>query len=91
MFDKQDIDEIKRIVGELTRSDSRKAVTDAPAFPVVTGTDTRNVPPGMSLRDYFAGQVIVGLSARGLASEEAARIAYRNADAMLRVREAGHD
>jgi hypothetical protein len=47
---------------------------------------------GMSLRDYFAGQVIEGMHARdsydkGQASpEQRARLAYIDADAMLKAR-----
>jgi len=45
---------------------------------------------GMSLRDYFAGQVLLGLYAcDGVStrSEHAAKNAYRAADAMLAERE----
>jgi hypothetical protein len=47
---------------------------------------------GMSLRDYFAGQALAGLSAvpedRGFTfPENAAEWAYKLADAMLQVRE----
>lgn len=68
-----------------------------PAFP-----RAGNGGHGMTLRDYFAGQVVVGLFSDGMtmvavtkrASEEGvtdhdvyARIAYNVADAMLAVRE----
>lgn len=55
-------------------------------------------PPnhGMTLRDYFAGQVIAGLAAPvavqgylrkvGVKSEDVAASAYRLADAMLKER-----
>ncbi len=50
-----------------------------PAFPV-----TENIGMnGMTLRDYFAGQVINTLTQRYAASEDIARIAYSIADAML--------
>jgi hypothetical protein len=45
---------------------------------------------GMTLRDYFAGQVLIGLSIRreGATNENDARNAYALADAMLKAREA---
>lgn len=49
--------------------------------------------PGMTLRDYFAGQSITGICPTGTASDEHARnlaaMAYRMADAMLLAREGG--
>jgi len=47
--------------------------------------------PGMSLRDYFAGQALAGIasiSADGfsLSEHDAASWAYQYADAMLKVR-----
>lgn len=64
-----------------------------PAFP--TG-DHRECPaePGMTLRDWFAGQVIAGLySVEGLTNdigddvvEADARFSYRVADAMMEAR-----
>jgi len=46
---------------------------------------------GMSLRDYFAGQVLVGLSIRreGKCDKDDANMAYSLADAMLAAREDG--
>jgi hypothetical protein len=46
---------------------------------------------GMTLRDYFAGQVLVGALADHTCQPspiELAKIAYRGADAMLAAREA---
>ena len=72
------------------------AKNGGPAFPVSYISDGN---PGMTLRDYFAGQALVGwiasLSARHeepgysdvAAAEEAARLAYVAADAMLAARE----
>lgn len=66
--------------------------TGGPAFPV--HPDTGPLLEGMRLRDYFAGQVLVGFcgnpdwgdaNCRTLATE-----AYRIADAMLAERERGH-
>ena len=56
------------------------------AFPNPHRTDM----PGMTLRDYFAGQVLIGLSIRreGATNENDARNAYALADAMLKAREA---
>ena len=44
---------------------------------------------GMTLRDYFAAQVLIGLSIqrKGLTDEHDARNAYSLADAMLKERE----
>jgi len=65
-----------------------------PAFPN-TGNSAWQLPPaeGMTLRDWFAGQALAGLST-GAAftvpneaeSAEAAQVAYRLADAMLAER-----
>jgi hypothetical protein len=58
------------------------------AFPTLIGSDR-----GMSLRDYFAGQVIAGLMAlpkddSALESwDDFAEAAYRQADAMLAERQ----
>ena len=49
---------------------------------------------GMSLRDWLAGQALVGLLGSGIAHElhqqcsEVAQMAYENADAMLAARKA---
>jgi hypothetical protein len=56
-----------------------------PAFPPGDGSEN-----GMSLRDYFAGQALAGALADptcDLAPIELAKIAYREADAMLAARE----
>lgn len=46
--------------------------------------------PGMSLRDWFAGQALIGLLAHGLANKEKiAGHAYDYADAMLAERAKG--
>jgi hypothetical protein len=48
--------------------------------------------PGMSLRDYFAGQALAGLCANtnyDWSWEESARQSYRAADAMLKARTQG--
>ena len=50
------------------------------------------VHPGMSLRDWFAGQALAGLSANptayDVAVETLAKWAYEQADAMIKTREA---
>jgi hypothetical protein len=59
-----------------------------PAFPILK-TDTHDTWPGMTLRDWFAGQVIASVKGwhpadrRGKSS---AVIAYEIADAMLEAR-----
>lgn len=42
--------------------------------------------PSISLRDYFAGQALSGLVARGCTVDHATRTAYEIADAMLKAR-----
>ncbi|MDO7841110.1 hypothetical protein [Sphingomonas immobilis] len=68
------------------------APENGPAFPLDTGDA---VYPGMSLRDYFAGQALAGLSGHmGVRSQDVERIAtaaYARADAMLAVRKIGAD
>jgi hypothetical protein len=74
-----------------------------PAFPFVptieavftsTGTEHRPIgTPGMTLRDWFAGQAIAGVCASDIDLESAdwngcAAYAYEIADAMLKAREA---
>jgi hypothetical protein len=66
-----------------------------PAFPIPPidngpGNIKSQAKPGMSLRDWFAGMAMQGLLVHddeGVISE-AARDAYRYADAMLKAREA---
>lgn len=45
--------------------------------------------PGMSLRDWFAGQALAGIIARYSTdnAESDARVAYQYADAMLKLRD----
>lgn len=58
------------------------------AFPSVQG-DPSYVEEGMTLRDYFAAQAVIGVSAEGIATaEQCARWAYELADAMMIAREA---
>lgn len=71
-----------------------------PAFPRVTsdcddhdGVTQYDGVPGMSLRDYFAGQTMMGMLASGKVYteryvNESSIEAYAWADAMLRAREA---
>lgn len=70
-----------------------------PAFPTHNDIDCLE---GMSLRDYFAARAIQGIRAgaykklvskcgydtRFYSSDEAAKLAYKDADAMLKAREA---
>ncbi len=57
-------------------------VPNPPAFPVMPGVPA-NGRIGMTLRDWFAGQALAGLLARGPAKAE---LAYTYADAMLKAR-----
>jgi hypothetical protein len=68
-----------------------------PAFPLLEGQDTDMLLRGMSLRDYFAGQALMGMAACPEQGEvlpvsewcmtDFAKAAYRCADAMLAERE----
>ena len=46
----------------------------------------RPMVPGMSLRDYFAGQALAGLVGTELSYERLAEVCYTQADAMLAQR-----
>ena len=65
--------------------------TGGAAFPLPIGSELRG--PGMTLRDYFAAQVLQGMHARDrydpeLATpQQRALLAYIDADAMLKARE----
>jgi len=63
-------------------------MNDVPAFPQTM--DTIIDKPGMTLRDYFAGQVLNGLFAgnnAGGSIDALAERAYIYADAMIEVRD----
>ena len=66
--------------------------TGGRAFPAPTTKPLENYYPGMTLRDYFAGQALVSTNLGiGVAEEFYSRTAehcYALADAMLKVREA---
>lgn len=60
-----------------------------PAFPRDHRHDGHN---GMTLRDWFAGQIVAGMWACSEitgTSQELAKTAYENADAMLEARKGG--
>ena len=58
-----------------------------PAFPVEWANDAAAPDVGMSLRDYFAAQVIGHLvNTEGTTYEQDSRTAYKYADAMLAAR-----
>lgn len=64
------------------------------AFPPNAGwRDDKPEDRGMTLRDYFAGQAIMGMQARDMydsgqdTPEKRASLAYIEADAMLKARE----
>ena len=58
------------------------------AFPIAIPANCEGYEDGMTLRDYFAGQVLNGYLAGGLTPFDifAARHAYHIADAMLEAR-----
>ncbi len=65
-------------------------MNNPPAFPLDTGKLTIN--QGMTLRDYFAAKVMQGLltsdTGYTMSSAQIAELAYSQADAMLKAREA---
>lgn len=75
-------------------ADERK---DYPAFPVTAGQQV--YASGMSLRDWFAGQVLAGMCAHPRGPSQVkdgdlkmdAELTYRYADAMLQARQKGGD
>ena len=58
------------------------------AFPIVIPTDCAGYEDGMTLRDYFAGQALIGRLADGTdrRKRDVAEEAYAYADAMLEAR-----
>ena len=70
-----------------------KTETGGPAFPNGYDVTQGQFEPhgGMTLRDYFAAQVLVGLSIRreGKCNQDDARNAYALADAMIKARTGG--
>jgi hypothetical protein len=56
-----------------------------PAFPVTAGNQVYTT--GMTLRDWFAGQVLEAKSYQGWPVDRIAKYAYEIADAMLKERE----
>ena len=64
----------------------------SPAFPIVTDDDQKEhltVEWGLTIRDYFAGQALIGLVSIPvpLTDEEVAEMAYKHADAMMKARQ----
>jgi len=61
-----------------------------PAFPEVPGKcNGYQGIPGMTLRDYFAGQALIATFLNGFAGpneDDRAALCYRMADAMIRAR-----
>lgn len=59
-----------------------------PAFPAVINGTTRTDAYGMSLRDYFAANAMLGLLVRpgSINTKQDAEFAYMVADAMLKAR-----
>lgn len=63
-----------------------KQIKNPTAFPLKHSDDKYN--PGMTLRDYFAGQAIIGVVNKGLyptlsTSKKSAEFAYQMADLLL--------
>jgi len=66
--------------------------TGGPAFPIV-GTQEEVLEIGMTLRDYFAAKAMQGYASSAawridMGPDETAFAAYKQADAMLKAREA---
>jgi hypothetical protein len=68
----------------------KKIDNGGPAFPNPSGDDRDN--NGMTLRDWFAGQALAGVSANDVAGrwtvQTAAAWSYAQADAMIEARKA---
>jgi hypothetical protein len=66
-------------------------MNDQAAFPVAVPADWDSVQNGMSLRDYFAGQAVMGLIAcsnvKELDGQLLAESSYNVADAMMAERD----
>ena len=67
-------------------------MNDEAAFPVAVPADWDSVQNGMSLRDYFAGQALVGMLAgrqpnNAYPLEHLAQMSYATADAMIEARD----
>jgi len=63
-------------------------MTNIQAFPMAVPENWDSIQDGMTLRDYFAGQALVGLLSRSdfLRAKIIAENAYAYADAMLEER-----
>ena len=85
--------EVRQLLWDLWSKFQAKTPDGGPAFPQQTFEELRDGPasvtdpdlPGMSLRDYFAGQAISPMlvQAYGTTPDILAQQAYRIADAML--------
>jgi hypothetical protein len=71
-------------------------MSNEPAFPHIKAVGHKDYAGGMTLRDYFAGQALIGILSGGFADtvphddveggRQAAQFAYQYADAMLTAR-----
>jgi len=63
-------------------------MNDMSAFPTVLPKDWDSVNEGMTLRDYFAGQALIGVMAKSSTPFDvfAARYVYGIADDMIKAR-----
>jgi hypothetical protein len=66
-----------------------KTNTGGPAYPAPVTKPLENYYPGISIRDYFAAKAMQTIAANPHWTEEGiAEAAYKQADAMLKAREA---
>ncbi len=72
-------------------TENPSAPDNPPAFPMAVPTDFQFANDGMTLRDWFAGQALIGLclSEPWVLSEAKAQAAYEVADALLAARTGG--
>ena len=63
-------------------------MNNPPAFPMAIPKEWEQYQPGMTLRDYFAGQALAGRQAKSSSPFDiyAAKYAYHIADIMLEAR-----
>lgn len=59
------------------------------AFPLAVPRVDADYQPGMTLRDYFAANVVASCIQEMPTLDEAAALAYQIADGMLKAREVG--
>lgn len=77
----------------MNATDNSRVDDGGPAFPIAVPTDFQFAEPGMSLRDWFAGQALPSIISAGTPTEGEGTVfdwmaadAYAFADAMLAAR-----